>query len=378
MKPKRILVTSDLLRVTGKETSRKGFATNTAFFAALLKPQVSAATRLPVSILEWDDTSSFDGKAVYDMCGLEANGAGWAAIFHADATDELCAFFLPHVENALVIGFEIAPLLQKILSRLDIPFVDLRWHPLRFLDDIFFGFSSNRSEISAAISSYALSSQEVDFHVGLHGATAIRRSAFGEKGPSYNTLIVGQTPFDASLIHDGRIVTLQDCEDSIAALAKAGSIAFRPHPFSPHISPSLAALLDRHDIARVGSNIDMYALLCEETLQHVVGLSSGTLDEASFFGLPVTRLIPEHFHYLPEATGAPETSREALVYTGVYHAFLSVDFWADILRPELESTWPNGNPVPFKPDRLRHANGSYWGFLDTGGTNLVMPYNTPE
>ncbi|MCJ9720017.1 hypothetical protein MOV66_00140 [Agrobacterium sp. SHOUNA12C] len=378
MQPQRIIITSDLLRVTGEKASRKGFATNTNFFAAMLTPQISAATHLPVTVLEWDDTSPFDGKAVYDAFGLDANAANWARIFAADATDALCALFLPHVENSLVVGFEMAPLLQKILNRLDIPFVDIRWHPLRFLDDIFFGFSSNRSEVSAAIAPYALSGQEVDFHVGLHKATAIRRSAFNKKGPSYETLIVGQTPFDASLIDDGRIVTLLDHEDKIAELAKLGSIAFRPHPFSPHPSPPLAAFLEHHSIPRVDSNIDMYALLCDESLQRVVGLSSGTLDEAAYFGLPVTRFIPERFRYLPHVADAFQTDNEVLVYTGVYHAFLSVDFWADILQSTLERTWPNGNPIPFKPDRLRHVNGSYWGLLNTGGINLVMPYNTPE
>lgn len=378
MKPKRIIITSDLLRVTGRETSRKGFATNTEFFAALLSPQISAATQLPISILEWDGTSSFDGRAVYDLCGQKADGAGWTRIFDAEPSPEVCALFLPHVENALVIGFEIAPLLQKVLTRLEIPFVDLRWHPLRFLDDIFFGFSSNSAEASAAISSYALSAQEVDFHVGLHKATAIRRSAFKEKGPSYDTLIVGQTPFDASLIHDRRIVTLQDHEESIATLAKAGSVAFRPHPFSSYIVPQLAALLQRHNIAVVDSDSDLYALLSDGSVRRVAGLSSGALDEAGFFGLPVMRCIPRRFRYLPDAAETSVVEGNVLVYTGVYHAFLSVDFWADILRPELDSTWRNNNPVPLKPDRLRRVNGSYWGLRDTGGTNLVMPYNTPE
>lgn len=378
MQPDRIVITSDLLRVTGEKTSRTGFATNTKFFAAMMTPQISAATRLPVTILEWDDTSPFDGNAVYGAFGLGANAANWAKIFAADATDAICALFLPHVENSLVVGFEISPLLQKILTRLNIPFVDVRWHPLRFLDDIFFGFSSNRGEISAAIGSYALSGQEVDFHVGLHKAAAIRRSAFNKKRPSCETLIVGQTPFDASLIHDGRIATLLDYEDSIAELAKLGSIGFRPHPFSPHPSPSLATFLEHHDIPIVDSDVDMYELLCDESLRRVVGLSSGTLDEAAFFGLPVARFIPERFRYLPHVADALQVENQPLVYTGVYHAFLSVDFWADIFRSTLERTWPNGNPTPFKPDRLRHVNGSYWGLRNTGGTNLVMSYNTPE
>ncbi|MFW8609977.1 hypothetical protein [Rhizobium beringeri] len=102
MQPERIVITSDLLRVTAEKTSRKGFATNTNFFAAMLTPQISAASRLPVTILEWDDTSPFDGKAVYDAFGLDANAANWAKIFAADATDALCVLFLTHVENSLV------------------------------------------------------------------------------------------------------------------------------------------------------------------------------------------------------------------------------------------------------------------------------------
>lgn len=378
MHPKRVVITSDLLRVTDEQTSRKGFATNTKLFAAILTPQISAATRLSVTVLEWSDASSFDGKAVYEAFGLEPGAANWARIFAADATDAVCELFLPQVENSLVVGFEISPLLQKVLNRLDIPFVDLRWHPLRFLDDVFFGFLSNSGELSAAIEPYALSAQEVDFHVGLHKATAIRRSAFKTSVRSYETLIVGQTPFDASLIHDGRIATLLDYKDRITELAAGGSVAFRAHPFSPHPSPELAAFLDNLGIPQLDPNIDMYELLCEESLRRVVGLSSGTLDEAAFFGLPVRRFIRPQFRYLPHVEDALATDDDVLVYTGIYHAFLSVDFWAEALRPKLERTWPNGNPIPFKPDRLRHVNGAYWGLLNTGGTNLVMSYNTPK
>ena len=378
MKLARLLVTSDLLRVTGKAQSRVGFKTNTEFFQALLGAQLGAATRLPTSLLEWDETSSFDGLKVYEAMDLPANAAGWAELYDAQPNEAAIAAFAPHVEGSLVIGFELTPFVQRVLDALGAPFVDARWHPLRFLDDIFFGFHSNRPEIVEAIKAYHLTTDEVMTHVGMHQAAAIRRRGINDVASGHRTLLIGQTPFDSSLIHEGRIATWNAHEPVLASLAREGSLGYRPHPFSPEPVPALRDLLSRHGIGIADSKSDMYRLLATGSFKELVSLSSGTLVEASFFGIPVRRLLPERQTYLPLPPGQVMPADGPSVYAGVYHEYLSVDFWADILRSALAKTYPNGRPTAFRPDRLRQVNGSYWGYVGSGGQNIVMSYNKPE
>ena len=88
--------------------------------------------------------------------------------------------------------------------------------------------------------------------------------------------------------------------------------------------------------------------------------------------------LPERQAYLPHPPKARRTENDQTAYAGVYHAFLSIDFWADILRPVLGETYRNERPLAFRADRLRQINGSYWGYSGSGGQNLVMSYNRPE
>lgn len=378
MKLERLLVTSDLLRVTGKAQSRAGFKTNTEFFLVLLGPQLRAATRLPVSLLEWDETSDFDGSAVYDAMGLAVDAAGWAELYDSVPNAEAVAAFAPHVEGTLVIGFELPPFVQRVLDRLGVPFVDARWHPLRFLDDIFFGFHSNIPAVVEAMEPYHLTTEEVETHVGLHQASAIRRQSFDKVSTEFDRLLIGQTPFDSSLIHAGRIATWDDFEPVLEGLDRETRTGYRPHPFSPEPVASLRDLLSRHGIGIADSGSDMYRLLATGAMKELISLSSGTLVEAAFFGIAARRLLPERQAYLPLHPGARRTENDQTAYAGVYHAFLSADFWADILRPVLGETYRNERPLAFRADRLRQVNGSYWGYSGSGGQNLVMSYNKPE
>lgn len=378
MKLERLLVTSDLLRVTGKAQSRTGFKTNTEFFLALLGPQLRAATRLPIGLLEWDDTSDFDGSKVYEAMGLTADATGWAELYDSAPNAAAVAAFAPHVEGALIIGFELPPFVQRVLDRLGVPYVDARWHPLRFLDDIFFGFHSNIEAVVDAMEPYHLTAEEVEIHVGMHQASAIRRQGFDMLSTDFDRLLIGQTPFDSSLIHAGRIATWDAYEPVLENLPADSKTGYRPHPFSPEPVASLRALLTRHGIGIADSGSDMYRLLATGSMKELISLSSGTLIEAAFFGIPVRRLLPERQAYLPHPPKARRTENDQTAYAGVYHAFLSIDFWADILRPVLGETYRNERPLAFRADRLRQINGSYWGYSGSGGQNLVMSYNRPE
>jgi hypothetical protein len=376
MKLNRIVVSSDLLRVTDTRATRASFRVNTVFFKCLLEAQIAQATRLPVELLEWEDDGAFDGDKVYESEGLSGDSAGWAQLYDRVPKPETVSLFEPHVAAALVIGFEITPFVQRVLEALDVPFVNVRWHPIRFMDDIFFGFSTNRDAILERLLAHGLRADDVLPHAHLRRAALIRREPPGRTGQP-RTLLLGQTPFDSSLIEDGVIQTWTMHEHRLAELAAIAPLVFRPHPFSPEPDPATRALLHRNGIPIDTSGEDIYQLLSRPDIKHVASLSSGALLEARYFGKPTSMLMKDGPHFLPQADPGHDASLFS-TSIGIYHAFLSADFWADILLPVLETTWRNDRPLAFKPNRLREVNGSYWGLTSTGGQNFVMPYNTPE
>ena len=82
-----------------------------------------------------------DGHAViadwYGLLGHAPSVEAWAATYgQVDPPPDLVDALRPDYDRALVIGFELSPLMRSILDRIGAPWVDVEVSPLRFLDDL--------------------------------------------------------------------------------------------------------------------------------------------------------------------------------------------------------------------------------------------------
>jgi len=348
---RRVVFSGDVLR-PGEAAFRPAQTENILWFHRLLRGQLAAATGLPVAAVTWD--GGIDTPALYAMWGAERSWRGWARIFDAGfAPDGVVAAMERAFAGAVVIGFELAESMKRILSLLDIPFVDLSIHPVRFLDDVFFAAQTNDAAVFEAMLPDHAEDGAFLGPAGLLAATALKaRPALRPRG---ETLVIGQTRIDRSLVRGGRVVDLSDFGPALRDAAGEGGITFKPHPYANTDFGLLATGVSLRAAHVTYENV--YALMASEAIRRVVGVSSSALIEARYFGREARILHASPFDI-------PDRRAEAVPgqHLSVVDAWADTDFWRRALAPILPVTAEDGHRYRRPPNALRISLRNFWGF----------------
>jgi hypothetical protein len=103
-------------------------------------------------------------------------------------------------------------------------------------------------------------------------------------------MFAGQTVIDLSIIANGRCAQPIEFLDEIKRVAESVStLLIKPHPVEPNIRHLTPLLEQIPNAVLCRSNI--YRILSDINLRHVVALSSSVLSEAALFGARAIRLI---------------------------------------------------------------------------------------
>ncbi len=249
------------------------------------------------------------------------------------------------------------PYLRSALTALGVPFVDVWVHPIRFLDDLLLGVRSSDPASDAAIRGHAVSEDEVWMTAGLRRAT-VTTSPYSVLDPD-TTLFLAQARMDKSQVFDGRFVDAGAFDDDLRRLAaEPGPWLLKPPPYDPD-HPLTARVRELVPRARTVTD-NVYHLFAQDEVTRVVSLNSSAAIEARYFGKRVTLLIPPVIEVgYRGGTGSP--------YWSLDHRLLDPDFWRQALAPLVPTTPPDGFRHAPKPNRLRIALHSFWGFqqIDT-------------
>ncbi|MCR0982462.1 hypothetical protein [Roseomonas populi] len=349
--PRRIVFTGDVLR-PGEAAFRPGQTENILWFHRLVRAQAAAAARCEVSAVTWG--KGIDTPALYGLWGAEKSWRGWAQIFDAGfAPEGVLAAMERAFGDSVVIGFELAESMKRIFSLLGIPFIDFSVHPLRFLDDVFFAVQTNDAAVFEAMLPDHTEDGAFYGAAGLLAASALKaRPELRLRG---ETLLVGQTRVDRSLVRGGRLVDLSDFAPALHAAVGEGRATFKPHPYANTDFGALAAGLSFRALHLTQENI--YALMAAEGLRRVVGVSSSALLEARYFGLEAVILHESPFDI-------PDSRREAAPgqHLSVVDAWGETDFWRRILAPLMPVTRLDGQGFRRPPNALRTSLRNFWGF----------------
>ena len=117
------------------------------------------------------------------------------------------------------------------------PYVDLRLHPVRFLDDLLFAVRASAPETQAALLSMAVPESEVIATAGLREAMC--RFISEARVPDNTLLVVGQRRFDSTQIVDGTFFDAVPRAAEIHAIcARYAAVVLKPHPLDRHHSPA--------------------------------------------------------------------------------------------------------------------------------------------
>lgn len=197
-------------------------------------------------------------------------------------------------KDELCLSYEASPALTGYLQQKNAAYIDFRLAPLRFLPDVLIAVKSNDARIQKGLAQYGVSLAEIAVCANELKASyryKQRYTAFDPK-PEARYYFVGQTPSDNSIIDAGRHLRIADRQSELQTYFANQAVTYLPHPAAPaeHVRQEVA-LLEQIASSVVLSNANSYDLLCEESDDLFVGISSGLLQEVRFFGKQSVSLL---------------------------------------------------------------------------------------
>ncbi len=221
--------------------------------------------------------------------------------------------------------------------------LNLSIHPIRFADDIFFNFETNDDQLREKLKKYEVNYDMFYHYADILKATYIKTVKENNIGQN-SLLIIGQTHQDKVLYDGKKYISLLEYIDTIKELASNyNNIYFKPHPYAKNNKEVFGYL--KKEIPNITIIYDnIYHLLSNPNIKHLVGLNSSVLYEAKYFKKEVTFLYKPYFDF--------EFSD-----IGIYSDYFNSSFWSDIL-----DTKDKNISLPFGESRLRKTINDFWGY----------------
>jgi hypothetical protein len=269
---------------------------------------------------------------------------------------EFAAILTLHLRDQFCIGYELPPYLRILLDSLNVPYVDLRLHPVRFLDDLLFAVRASHPESQAALLAMAEPESAVIATAGLREAMCHMISE--ATVPRDTLIVIGQRPLDCSQIVGGAFFdAISRAEEINAICRRHAAVLLKPHPLEP-----AHGLLE---VAAGAANVvgvtqdNLYRLMSLPEIAAILTVNSSAAYEAPYFGKLVHNLAP-----LPIRIGWRGSGDGPGVYASLNDRVLSVDFWRLVLAPHTPVSGLDGVLLTPKPNRLRIALDSFWNFQE--------------
>jgi hypothetical protein len=358
----RIIITGDGLRCEAP-AGLYGQLTNARWLFGLLEQPVAEATGIQPELVFASFSDDTDIAEIYSKLGLPLNATGWIKIFN-HVPDHVTELLYGNIEGALVIGFELPPGLISSMGRLGAKVLNIGIHPVRFMDDIFLGFQTPEPTLADGLARHAMHERLAYRAAGLIKAFAARDPL--TRFPAPAAVFAGQIAIDRSLIRDGRLITADDLVETIEkTFGRYETVLLKPHPLAldnPVIDRIMALGLSTQT-----TDLDFYRLVSHPDVAAVIAISSGTCQEATYFG-------KEGIHLSHCATPClwRDSPPDEDGWWSIYDHFLVPDFWRAILAPIINVTPMDGDkPLP-KPNRLRISLRGFWGFSHIDPRTLVL------
>lgn len=322
-----------------------------------VKRQVHLACGLPVERLTTTDHPGLRSE----LEALRAPGdadAWWASAYAAlPAAAALEPLLAERLRRRFCVGYELPPWLVRWLGAHDVPWIDLRLHPIRFLDDLLFAVRASEPETQAALLAMAVAESEVVATAGLREAMCCYISE--ARVPHDTLLVIGQRRFDATQIVDGDFFDAHRHAAAVHAVcAGYANVLLKPHPLDrQHSLLEVAATALTRVLGVIGDNT--YRMMALPQIAAILTVNSGVAYEAPYFGKRVHTLAPLQMHLAWRGAASA-----AGAHVSLDDVVLTPDFWRTVLAPHVPVSAPDGMRLRPKPNRLRIALDSFWNFQE--------------
>lgn len=366
---RQIIISGDLLRVKNNNGKIENFHERRINkYYDFLVYQIQKSVNVTVKKLNTDNTD-FSPEKMYELCGIPyGTDEEWLKIYDLkDIPLEAINYFKEYVKDALVIYIEMPLIFKRIHNMLNISYIDLTVHPIRFLDDHMFGISTNEASVFDYMKKYQIDENEFYLH-----ANQIKSIVDYNPLPiqENSVLIAGQTNVDKALYCDGRCLSIMDYAEKIEELGKKYSIVYyKAHPFNTDLR-KIHDFLKKYPFVKLcPSDWNTYKMLANPNLQKVYAITSGVLYEAKYFGKESENLYKPYLHldYSKECTYSEDT------YLSIYNHFMNPKFWADVLKDIVEVDYDCEEIVlGDRPNRLRATFNDYWSYTEFDPTVITV------
>jgi hypothetical protein len=348
-----ITVIGDVLRPDGKGAPG-GVDRPSIWLFDAIKRQVHLACGLPIDVVT---TASPGFRGWLDTLRSPASAhRQWALAHECLEVSAIPDALLQRLRDRFCIGYELPPWLRLLLRSLDVPYVDLRLHPVRFLDDLLFAARASRADTQADLLAMAEPESLVIATAGLREAMCHMVSE--ATVPAGTLIVLGQRQLDSSQIVAGAFFDCLARAPEIRAICECyAAVLLKPHPLEPeHALLEVAA--DARNVIGV-TRENLYRLMSLPEITGILTVNSSAASEAAYFGKRTHTLAPLPFRVAWR--GAADGDG---LYASLNDRVLTVDFWRTVLAPVTRVTEPDDVVLPPKPNRLRIALDSFWNFQE--------------
>jgi len=346
---RRIVITGDILRVVRTDHGSLfcAQAYNIDWLYRILNGPLAALGFRPEQ-LAWDFKTSRDWlfrpvrgerlvKEMFASFGLDPCMESWARIFYADPSSKLSSLIRREFEGAIVVTFEVPPVMEKAFKAARVPLIDVQIHPIRFLNDALLSFRSTSAIMDAAFSAYALDESTIAAEVARHRAAASADSDFDYLDGS--AVFFAQMQQDRSVITNGRFLAFDDIVAELMAVVGGRRLYVKAHPLQTQTE------IVQGLVAKCGAKLvegNTYRLLASKAEFLPITWTSSVAYEARAFGrepIVLGQAIPPGVPVLFEYAGR--------------------QFWSHVLHgARLEDC----DDVRFIPNRLRNTINERWSY----------------
>lgn len=353
----KIFLTTDFLMTNEKEQ-----LSNLKWLSHMITRPIGSHQIVNFVLPDYDEMS--DGRnnrnQFFQKLGLDFCHDEVQLFFSADKVTESALDYVRNfLDCDLIIGYEFSEQTRKILDHLDVTYIDIWLHPIRYLDDVVFGFRSNSEKIQEKIASFGIDEELFNVYADMlkvQNYRGFRR--FKNQLIPKSALFIGQTLKDKAIFSDGKMLTILDFKEKFKEYTQSyNRVYYSRHPFIKEGDENILNYLSRF------SNVEIifdpsYNLLASDEIEKVFSISSSVVHEAHFFGKQTEFLykpIFETFNRNDDALSDPDR------YIPIMHAFLFNDFWSHLLMGEVLK--PN-KQYYIKNDLFRDTLSFYWGYRD--------------
>jgi len=353
----KIYIGADLLMTKESEQNN-----NIEWLFDFIKIPLKNVLEENIRVLRTDKDIDFDREKFFGKSNIKFNKYLLHNFFNVnDITKESKEYLKSVLSKSLFIGYEISDQTKEILNSIEVQFIDVWLHPIRFLDDVLFGFYSNNTEINNKLKEFNENQEKYYLYAQRLKVQSYKGISKSKESLEIDSAVfAGQTLVDKAIYSNGKMLTVLDFKEKFEKLIEEYKVVYYiPHPFVKSGDEEIINYLNEFKNVKILKGKDsIYNVLSSNNIKKVVTISSSVALEAKYFGKEIE-------YYFKPIIDINEK------YSSVYQSFLYGYFWSEILSDITKTKKVKKIEFNDSKDKIRDSLSFYWSYRDIDKVEML-------